>query len=53
MKLFQNLDDDKSPEFSKYQGLVRKFVVDSNAIAQEKAMEATLAFVGNAHCAGK
>lgn len=53
IKLFQTLDDEKSPEFSKYLGLVKKFVVDNNAIAQEKGLEATLAFVENAFYAGK
>lgn len=53
IKLFQTLDDEKSPEFSKYLGLVKKFVVDNNAIAQEKGLEATLAFVENAAFAGK
>jgi cytoskeleton-associated protein 5 len=53
LKLFQTLDDEKSPEFSKYLGLVKKFVVDGNAIAQEKGLEATLAYVENAAAAGK
>ena len=34
-------------------GLLKKFVTDSNAIAQEKALEATLVFVEYAACAGK
>ena len=34
-------------------GLIKKFVTDSNAIAQEKALEATLVFVEYAACAGK
>ncbi|GLG98562.1 Protein mini spindles [Gryllus bimaculatus] len=52
-KLFQQLDDEKSPEFSKYLGLVKKFVIDSNAVAQEKGLEAVLAFVENSAMAGK
>lgn len=52
-KLFQTLGDEKSPEFSKYLGLVKKFVVDSNAVAQEKGLEATLTYVENAAVAGK
>ncbi|GIY61307.1 protein mini spindles [Caerostris extrusa] len=38
-KLFQQQDDEKSPEFSKYLGLLKKFVIDSNAIAQEKVWQ--------------
>ena len=53
VKLFKRLDDEKSPEYSKYVGLIKKFVTDSNAIAQEKALEATLVFVEYAACAGK
>lgn len=51
--MFQTLGDEKSPEFSKYLGLVKKFVVDNNAVAQEKGLEATLAYVENAAVAGK
>lgn len=46
-KLFRQIDDEKSPEFAKYLGLVKKFVVDSNVMGQEKGLEATLAFVEN------
>ena len=53
VKLFTKLDDEKSPEFSKYLGLVKKMTVDSNAIAQEKALDVVLAFVTNAHVAGR
>ncbi|XP_060518402.1 protein mini spindles isoform X2 [Cylas formicarius] len=52
-KLFRHLDDEKSPEYSKYLGLVKKFVTDSNALAQEKGLEATLAYVENYGFAGK
>lgn len=52
-KLFQQIDDDKSPEFSKYLGLIKHFVSDSNAAAQEKGLEGTLAFVENYALAGK
>jgi len=52
-KLFQTIDNEKSPEFSKYLGIVKKFVVDSNAVAQEKGLEATLAYIENAAAAGK
>lgn len=34
-------------------GLVKKFVIDSNAVAQERGLEATLAFVENCGSAGK
>lgn len=46
-KTFQQIDDEKSPEFAKYLGLVKKFVVDSNVMGQEKGLEATLAYVEN------
>ncbi|GFR88017.1 cytoskeleton-associated protein [Elysia marginata] len=46
-KLFNGLDQ-KSQEFSKYAGLMKKFVTDSNAVAQEKGLDAVLAFVENA-----
>lgn len=52
-KLFRQLDDEKSPEFAKYQQLVKKFVVDSNAVGQERGLEAVLAFVENYAHAGK
>lgn len=35
-KLFEQIDDEKSPEFGKYIGLIKKFVTDSNAVSQEK-----------------
>ncbi|XP_063985359.1 protein mini spindles isoform X2 [Diachasmimorpha longicaudata] len=52
-KKFGCIDDEKSPEWNKYLGLIKKFVVDSNAAAQEKGMEAALVYVENAACAGK
>uniref|UniRef100_A0A8D2LMZ9 Cytoskeleton associated protein 5 n=1 Tax=Varanus komodoensis TaxID=61221 RepID=A0A8D2LMZ9_VARKO len=52
LKLFQKIEDEKSPEWSKYLGLVKKFVTDSNAVAQLKGLEAALAYVENAHVAG-
>lgn len=51
-KLFPTLDE-KSPEFSKYAPLIKKFVTDSNAVAQEKALEAVIAFVENSAVAPK
>jgi cytoskeleton-associated protein 5 len=53
MKVFNTAGDEKSPEFPKYLGLVKKFVVDNNAVAQEKGLEATLAYVENAAVASK
>ncbi|XP_076289585.1 msps cytoskeleton-associated protein 5 isoform X1 [Lasioglossum baleicum] len=50
---FQCIDDEKSPEWNKFLGFIKKFVVDSNAIVQEKGLEATLAFIENAAVAGK
>jgi cytoskeleton-associated protein 5 len=52
-KLFRKIDDEASPEYSKFTGLVKKFVVDSNQVAQEKGVEATLAFVECAAAANK
>ncbi|XP_070564717.1 cytoskeleton-associated protein 5-like isoform X2 [Ptychodera flava] len=52
-KLFQKQTDDKSPEFSKYLGLLKKFVTDNNAVAQEKGLDAVLVFLDNAAHAPK
>ncbi|XP_034663855.1 protein mini spindles isoform X2 [Drosophila subobscura] len=52
-KLFRELDDEKSPEWSKFAGLIKKMVVDSNALAQEKGLEAALIFVENSGLAGR
>ncbi|XP_015596923.1 protein mini spindles isoform X2 [Cephus cinctus] len=52
-KTFRTIDDEKSSEWNKFLGLVKKFVVDSNAAAQEKGLEAVLAYVENAAAAGK
>ncbi|CAG9862957.1 unnamed protein product [Phyllotreta striolata] len=52
-KLFKEIDDEKSPEFGKYLGLVKKFVVDNNVVAQEKGLEATLTYVEHYAHAGK
>lgn len=52
-KLFIQQDDEKSPEFQKYASLLKKFVIDSNAVAQEKGLSAVLAFVENAAVASK
>lgn len=52
-KVFRQIDDEKSPEFNKFVGLVQKFVVDSNAVAQEKGLEAVLAFIENCAVSGR
>ena len=52
-KIFRRIDDEESSEYGKYVGLVRKFPVESNAFAQEKALEATLAFAECAAAASK
>ncbi|XP_033117139.1 cytoskeleton-associated protein 5-like isoform X3 [Anneissia japonica] len=52
IKYFGTLDS-KSPEFTKYLGIIKKFVVDTNAVAQEKGLDATLAFLENAASAHK
>ena len=51
-RLFQQLDE-KDPGFNRYAPLIKKFVADSNAVAQEKGLEASLVFVENAHVAGR
>eukprot|EP00731_Ephydatia_muelleri_P005815 Em0003g63a len=48
VKHFKKQDDENSPEYNVYAGLLKKFVVDSNAAAQEKGVEATLAFLESA-----
>lgn len=52
-KLFRTISDEKSPEWNKYLGLVKKFVSDSNVAAQEKGLEASLAYIENAFVAAK
>ncbi|XP_061773352.1 cytoskeleton-associated protein 5 isoform X2 [Nerophis ophidion] len=53
LQLFQRIDDEKSSEWGKYLGLIKKFVTESNAVAQLKGLEAAFAYVENAHVAGK
>ncbi|XP_022089158.1 cytoskeleton-associated protein 5-like isoform X2 [Acanthaster planci] len=48
VKVFNRITDEKSPEFSKYAGLLKKFVTDANAVAQEKGLDAVLAFLETA-----
>ena len=52
-KLFRRIDDEKSSEYQKYLGMMKKFVVETNAMAQEKALDAVLAFVESASIAGR
>ena len=52
-KLFRRIDDESSPEYSKFTGQIKKFVIDSNQVAQEKGVEAALAFVECAAAAKK
>ena len=40
--------DEKSPEFMKYGPIIKTFITDSNAAAQEKGMETSVAFLNNA-----
>ncbi|KAG7327799.1 hypothetical protein KOW79_009405 [Hemibagrus wyckioides] len=53
LQLFQRITDEKSPEWGKYQGLIKKFVTDSNTVAQLKGLEAAFAYVENAHVASR
>lgn len=46
-KRFQMAGNEKTKEFTSYLGLMKKFVTDNNAVAQEKGLMATLAFVEN------
>lgn len=52
-KRFRLIDDEKSPEYNNFLGLIKKFVIDSNAVAQEKGLTAVLSYVENAACATK
>ncbi|CAD6995897.1 unnamed protein product [Ceratitis capitata] len=52
-KIFREIDDEKSSEWMKFMGLIKKMVADSNVVAQEKGLEAALIFVENCGQAGK
>ena len=52
IKLFNRFDGD-DPNWKKYNGVIKKFIIDSNAVAQEKGLEAALAYVENCDAAGK
>lgn len=45
VKIYRKIDDESSNEFNKYLGMLKKFVIDNNAVAQEKGLEAVLAFL--------
>lgn len=45
--------EEKSPEWNKYTFLMKKIVIDSNAVAQEKGLETVLCFVENSAQASK
>ncbi|KAI1307658.1 Cytoskeleton-associated protein 5 [Halotydeus destructor] len=47
-KVFQQADDEKAPEFTKYLTIVKKIPVDSNAAAQEKGLSSLAIFIENA-----
>ncbi|XP_062405946.1 cytoskeleton-associated protein 5-like isoform X3 [Sardina pilchardus] len=53
LKIFPKICDEKSPEWGKYLGLIKKFVTDSNAVAQLKGLEAALVYIENAHVASR
>lgn len=48
IKLLQTQSSEKSNVFGDYVGLLKKIITDSNAFAQEKALDVVLAFVENA-----
>ncbi|KAK4473779.1 hypothetical protein MN116_003117 [Schistosoma mekongi] len=52
-KLFSTETNGKSPVFNEYIGLMKKFVTDPHAGAQEKALDAVLAFTETAAAASK
>ena len=52
MKNFPTYDE-KSSDFAKYLGVIKKFVTDSNELNRALGVEAALCFVQNAAVAGK
>ncbi|XP_045035689.1 cytoskeleton-associated protein 5 [Daphnia magna] len=52
LKLFGQWEE-KSPEWNKFTFLMKKIVIDSNAVAQEKGLETVLCFVENSAQASK
>jgi hypothetical protein len=53
VQLFRTQSSDTSPEFNKYAPLMKKFVIDANENAREKALDAVFAFVEEAQVAMK
>jgi len=51
-KQFKTWDED-DPKWKSYQGLAKKMVTDSNAVAQEKGLECCLTFAENCKTAPK
>jgi len=52
IKKFPTWDGDDQ-NWRKFHGLVKKFITDTNAIAQEKGLEAALAYIENCDAAGR
>lgn len=53
IKIFRQIDDEKSPEWSRFVPLLKKMVVDPHAMCQERGLEATLICVENCAAATK
>lgn len=53
IKIFREIDDEKSLAWNKFVGIIKKIVIDPHALAQERALEATLIFVENCSFATK
>ncbi|XP_040572755.1 cytoskeleton-associated protein 5 [Lepeophtheirus salmonis] len=51
VKLFNSLDGDDE-QWRKFHGLIKKFVMDINAVAQEKGLQAALTYAQNCDSAG-
>ncbi|CAL8107217.1 unnamed protein product [Calicophoron daubneyi] len=52
-KLFASQTSENAPVFNEYVGLMKKFVTDANAVAQETALDAVLVFLENAAAVSK
>lgn len=53
IKIFRQIDDERSGEWNRFVHLLKKFVVDAHAMAQERGLEATLICVENCAAATK
>lgn len=51
--LFKRIDDERSSEYTKFANQIKKFVTDTNALAQDKGLDAALVFVEYAAIAAK